>query len=70
MSNCFLRLKKADRQQRQNNFENLLEQLRKADVAEIEQVLSQREVIQGEPGLTLNIVDNIKTKIIKQKFKE
>ncbi len=70
MSNFFLRLKTAKRQQQQNSFENLLEQLGKADVTEIEQVLSQREVIQAKPELTLDIVNNIRTTIIKQKFKE
>ena len=67
MSNFFLRLKTAEPQQQQNNFENLLEQLGKAYVTEIEQVLSQREVIQAEPELTPDIVNSIKTKIQNQK---
>ena len=53
----------ADRQQQQTNFNSLVSQLREVNKEEIEQVLSQREVIQPEPELSSDIVKRLKTKI-------
>lgn len=63
-------ISEADRQQQQKNFDNLLEQLGKAEVTEIEKVLSQREVVQPEPELTPDIVNRLKTQIHNQKQKK
>ena len=67
MSNFFLILKTAELQQQQNNFKNLLKQLGKADVKEIETALSQREIVKPELELTPDITNSIKTKIQNQR---
>ena len=59
-----------DRQKQQQNFENLIAQLGKADENEIENVLSQREVVQKEPELTTDILNRLKTRIQNQKYKK
>ena len=63
-------ISEADRQQQQQNFENLIAQLGKADENDIEKVLSQREVVQVEPELTTDIVNRLKTRIQNQKYKK
>ena len=47
----------------QENFEQLLAKLGKADVEETETILSKREIINPEPELTSDIVDRLKAKI-------
>ncbi|MBE9046591.1 toxin-antitoxin system HicB family antitoxin [Pleurocapsales cyanobacterium LEGE 10410] len=59
-------ISKEDIAKQQENFEQLLAKLEKADAQEIEQVLSQREIVNPEPALTPNIVERLKTKIKKQ----
>ena len=56
-------ISKEDIVQQQENFKQLLEKLGKADTQEIEQVLSQREIVNPEPALTPDIVNQLKTKI-------
>ena len=63
-------ISEASRQQQQQNFENLIAQLGKADENEIENVLYQREVVQKEPELTKDILNRLKTRIQNQKYKK
>lgn len=60
-------ISKEDIEKQQNNFNDLVAQLGKADAKEIKQVLSQREVVQPEPELTSNMVNRLKDKIQNQK---
>lgn len=57
----------AEREQQRENFENLMAGLGKANVKEIEQVLSQREVVQPESELTPDSIDRFKTQIQNRK---
>lgn len=50
-------ISESDHQQQQQNLENLIAQLGKADENKIEKVLSQREVVQIEPELTTDLID-------------
>ncbi|MDJ0898580.1 MAG: toxin-antitoxin system HicB family antitoxin [Xenococcus sp. MO_188.B8] len=63
-------ISEASRQQQQQNFDNLVAQLGKADENEIEKVLSQRKVVQVEPELTPDIVNRLKTLIQNQNYKK
>ena len=63
-------ISEADRQQQQQNFDNLIAQLGKANEQEIEKILSQREVVQTEPELTPDLVNRLKTRIQNQKQKK
>ena len=63
-------ISEADRQQQQQNFDNLIAQLGKADEKEIEKILSQREVVPTEPELTPDLVNRLKTRIQNQKQKK
>lgn len=56
-------ISKEDIQKQQNNFANLLAQLRKVDIKEITKVLSQREIVEPESELTPEIIERIKAKI-------
>lgn len=47
----------------QENFNNLLAQLEKADTKKVEKALSQREIVDPEPELTPDIINRLKTKI-------
>ena len=58
---------KTDREQQQQNFENLLAKLGEYDAARIEEVLSQREVVEPESELTSDVVNQLKLRIQKQK---
>ena len=51
----------------QENFDNLLAQLRTADNDKIENVLAQREITNPEPELTSNVIDLLKAKIQNKK---
>ena len=51
----------------QENFDNLLIQLKTADDQEIGNVLAQREIANPEPKLTPDIIDRLKTKIKNKK---
>ena len=59
-------ISEADRQQQQTNFNNLVSQLREVNKEEIEQLLSQREVIQPEPELSSDIINHLQIKIQNQ----
>ena len=58
---------KADRDQQRQNFVNLLAQLGKTETAEIEEVLSHREVVEPEADLSTDVVSRIKMKMQNQK---
>ena len=49
----------------QKNFDNLLTQLEKADAEEINEALSQREIVNPEPELTTDVINRLKEKIEK-----
>ena len=56
-------ISKKDVDKQQENFDNLLTQLETADPKEIEKILAQREVVNPEPELTPDIINQLKTKI-------
>ena len=56
-------ISKENIEKQQENFNNLITRLGKANSEEIERVLSQREVVETEPELTSQIVDRLKAKI-------
>ena len=58
-------ISKEDIAKQQENFNNLLSQLGKADAddIEIEKALSRREVVNPEPELTTDVINRIKAKI-------
>lgn len=60
---------KADREQQQQNFVNLLTQLGKTETAEIEEILSQREVVEPEADLSTDVINRLKMRIQNQKQK-
>ena len=61
-------ISKEDTEKQQENFNNLLLQLGKADAKEIEKVLSQREIVDPEPELTPDIINQLQTKIKNKKL--
>lgn len=50
----------------QQNFNRLINQLRKADLQEVRAILSEREISQLEPELTPEIVEALQAKIAKK----
>lgn len=52
----------------QENFDNLLSQLKTANTEEIEKILAQREIVDPEPELTPDIINRLKNKIDRNKF--
>ncbi|WP_019505303.1 hypothetical protein [Pleurocapsa sp. PCC 7319] len=67
MSNSFSNKTNININWQQNNFNDLIAQLGKANAEEIERVLSKREIIEPEPELTPNIINRLKEKIKNQK---
>lgn len=59
-------ISEADRKQQRENFNNLISQLKTADIEEVEEVLSQREIVQPEPELTPDIINQLQAKIQNQ----
>jgi hypothetical protein len=60
-------ISKEDVEKQQNNFDNLMAKLEKADLKEITKVLSQREIVEPESELTPKIIERIKAKIKDKK---
>jgi hypothetical protein len=60
-------ISKEDVEKQQNNFDNLMTKLEKADLKEITKVLSQREIVEPESELTPKIIERIKAKIKDKK---
>ena len=54
---------KKDIVKQQENFDNLLKKLERADDEEIQKVLLQREVVNTEPELTPDVIHRLKAKI-------
>lgn len=56
-------ISKEDVEKQQNNFDNLMARLGKADIKKIKKILSQREIVEPEVELTPEIIARIKAKI-------
>ena len=56
-------ISKENIEKQQENFNKLLTQLKEVDAEDIEKVLSQREVVNPEPELTLDTIHRLKAKI-------
>ena len=50
-------------EQQRKNFNNLISQLKTADIEEVREVLSQREIVSPETELTPDIIHRLKVKI-------
>lgn len=63
-------ISKEDIVKQQENFDNLLAQLKTVDAEEIDKALSQREIVDPEPELTPDTINRLKTKIKNQRLQK